>query len=207
MIFRSLKKIIISISVLLCWNYFSENTSDPEQYEIIIDSGLNSQLSDLKNCPNEASLYRKLRAQGWRQQNDTPVLKKVNERIIKLATMLNVEQHWAKAEARIEALVAKINRKLPYSSVEIILLTIGTLCASRKMLSVIGGILKVGILASIFRCSIHLPWVKQYIENEKQVNGKMFQEKYRKVRKDTIKVLPAVGMSEKAIETRMRVAE
>ena len=35
----------------------------------------------------------------------------------------------------------------------------------------------------------------------------MFQDKYKKVRKDTIKVLPAVGMSEKAIETRLRVAE
>ena len=35
----------------------------------------------------------------------------------------------------------------------------------------------------------------------------MFVEKYKKARKDTIKVLPAVGMSEKAIESRLRVAE
>ena len=35
----------------------------------------------------------------------------------------------------------------------------------------------------------------------------MFMEKHRKVRKDTIKVLPAVGMSEKAIESRLRVSD
>ena len=35
----------------------------------------------------------------------------------------------------------------------------------------------------------------------------MFVEKYKKARTDTIKVLPAVGMSEEAIESRLRVAE
>ena len=54
-----------------------------------------------------------------------------------MATTLNADQHWAKAQVRIEELVAKINRKLPYSSVEIILLTIVSLFVLRKIQSVI----------------------------------------------------------------------
>ena len=54
-----------------------------------------------------------------------------------MATTLNADQHWAKVQVRIEELVAKINRKLPYSSVEIILLTIVSLFVLRKIQSVI----------------------------------------------------------------------
>lgn len=54
-----------------------------------------------------------------------------------MATTLNADQHWAKVQVRIEELVAKINRKLPNSSVEIILLTIVSLFVVRKIQSVI----------------------------------------------------------------------
>jgi hypothetical protein len=54
-----------------------------------------------------------------------------------VATTLNADQHWAKVQDRIEELVAKINSKLPYSSIEIILLTILSLFVLRKILSVI----------------------------------------------------------------------
>ena len=67
--------------------------------------------------------------------------------------------------------------------------------------------MKAGILASCFRCAVKCPGVKQYVDKEKNDNGKQFWDKYKKVRTNTIKVLPAGGMSMKSIETHMRNAE
>ena len=54
-----------------------------------------------------------------------------------MAKTLNADQHWVKVQVRIEELVAKINRKLPYSPVEIILLTTVSLFVLRKIQIVI----------------------------------------------------------------------
>ena len=77
----------------------------------------------------------------------------------------------------------------------------------RKVYNILNGIWKVGILASIFRCAIHLPGIKQHVNKEKADNGKMFWDKYKKVRTNTIKVLPEVGMSKEEITNRMVTAE
>jgi hypothetical protein len=68
-------------------------------------------------------------------------------------------------------------------------------------------ILKLGVVAWLFRICVKLPFVSSYINSEKEKNQQIFVEKYKKIRPNTITILPEFGMSKHEIESRIKNAE